>query len=433
VSTDPNDPRYVVQHFARLENLILDDNNLAGPVVFQALAGLPALTFLSLNHNRITFVPRLVAEGVELDEQAALPFPALEIFSATHNRFAAPQDVLQVASWPRLRELHLAHNPLATSTRRLQPELQHSLVDICGIELLRKPFQPEKPRPVLDRKDVVTVKTPRLPPLFGPNAPSLLDYAESKISNALALEAAAERLALPDLVTVWPEQQSASAVRETAAVGETLAMEEDSGGHSRKGKDGGGSSNGGFFLTETGDYYADEEEGKDPEPESTGAPVGSAVVPIEAGVATMTLATRPGERNVLGRSSPETKRKLAIVPRNPYLQKGSQPVRQPREPAHFSEEHAIREARRLMGLPIPAVAGNGTRLRLQAAAGKPLPAKYVGYEELLAPDSEGEEELETLAGQLAMYGISPAVARTAAAATSQVTYLSPFILLTHVS
>ena len=50
-----------VVHFAHLENLILDHNEIDTPSVFAALAGLPHLRYVSLAHNRISYVPHLVA------------------------------------------------------------------------------------------------------------------------------------------------------------------------------------------------------------------------------------------------------------------------------------------------------------------------------------------------------------------------------------
>ena len=69
--------------FPCLENLVLDDNRLAGPSAFQALAGLPVLLYLSLNRNRLTAVPTLVSE---YDDDCTKPFAALEELSLTENR-----------------------------------------------------------------------------------------------------------------------------------------------------------------------------------------------------------------------------------------------------------------------------------------------------------------------------------------------------------
>lgn len=90
--------------FLRLRHLILDHNRLEGVSACGALAGLPCLVFLSLNSNRVAYIPHLLqASGTE----AVAPFSQLETLSITHNRLRHAEDVLELASWPSLGTVHL--------------------------------------------------------------------------------------------------------------------------------------------------------------------------------------------------------------------------------------------------------------------------------------------------------------------------------------
>jgi hypothetical protein len=92
--------------FARLRHLILDDNRLDGMSACVSLAGLPRLSFLSLNNNRIAFIPYL--EGSDTGSgEASVPFPALDTLSITHNRLSLAEDILELEQWPALAVVHL--------------------------------------------------------------------------------------------------------------------------------------------------------------------------------------------------------------------------------------------------------------------------------------------------------------------------------------
>ncbi len=135
------------ESFRVLETLILDDNELQGATPFQAVAGLPRLRHMSMNRNYLTFIPHLVPENVEgLDvPDSGLPFPELQVLAVAENRIEAARDVMEVAQWRKLRELHLWGNPLTRTSRAGLPrELDEVLTLHCGIAVIRHP--PKMPR-----------------------------------------------------------------------------------------------------------------------------------------------------------------------------------------------------------------------------------------------------------------------------------------------
>ena len=119
-----------VATFEDLETLMLNDNHLTSPGVFQALAGLPALAMLDLNNNKIEFVPHLVpsaAESAAYDVHAVQPFQMLQMLSLAENSIAKADDIITVANWENLQALHLWGNPLSTQRSSLPRSLAKEL------------------------------------------------------------------------------------------------------------------------------------------------------------------------------------------------------------------------------------------------------------------------------------------------------------------
>ena len=167
-------------HFARLQNLVADDNALRSPGVFQALAGLPQLQYLSLNRNRIGFVPRLIADAGE----EGVAFGALRVLGLAQNRVAATSDVLELAGWPALEAVHLWGNPLCTRRSALPPELALAM-ERAGIEVARRePPPPPKPSVALSPDRLCRVRSEPLPPI----APAqYLEYTTNRPASTAGL------------------------------------------------------------------------------------------------------------------------------------------------------------------------------------------------------------------------------------------------------
>eukprot|EP00039_Didymoeca_costata_P002551 m.60965 g.60965 ORF g.60965 m.60965 type:complete len:705 (+) comp11368_c0_seq1:92-2206(+) len=121
------------ESFVRLKTLILDENHLESPQVFQALAGLPSITTLDLSHNKIKFVPSLVPKNLENEDdiqpevqQFVRPFQSLTILDLAHNLVRNTEDVQPAFAWNSLEELRIWGNPIVTqkkaSSTRLMEE-----------------------------------------------------------------------------------------------------------------------------------------------------------------------------------------------------------------------------------------------------------------------------------------------------------------------
>jgi hypothetical protein len=176
--------------FAALETLTLDDNKLTAPGIFQALAGLPRLSVLDLNRNRISFVPQLVPsipDGMEteVDPNAVKPFASLQMLSMTENRIEHAEDVLTVATWDNVEALHLAGNPIITKKSALPAELTEELRrrqnrGQPGIHVPRSTNKPTKPSLTesLPLHEVVKVEPLILPQIARGN--SLREYEAEK-------------------------------------------------------------------------------------------------------------------------------------------------------------------------------------------------------------------------------------------------------------
>lgn len=96
-----------VTHLA-LEGNNFSSNSQYGSDVFTALSTMPSLLEVNLNHNKLSVVPPL----------APVPghcfFPALEVVGLTHNRFATPESVVELAHLHRtLRRVVLSDTPLS--------------------------------------------------------------------------------------------------------------------------------------------------------------------------------------------------------------------------------------------------------------------------------------------------------------------------------
>ena len=152
--------------FPALQTLVADGNHFTGLTCFPALAGLKTLRHLSLARNRIDFVPHLVPDTPAAPrDPSAVPFIALQVLVVTQNRIADSDDVVEVAQWPQLKEVHLWGNPLTQSRSRLPEALQAALVDQRGMTVVRnKPAAPTRPPPIVRQEDLRQVDT-SLPPI----------------------------------------------------------------------------------------------------------------------------------------------------------------------------------------------------------------------------------------------------------------------------
>eukprot|EP00040_Diaphanoeca_grandis_P021627 m.115435 g.115435 ORF g.115435 m.115435 type:complete len:713 (-) comp28423_c0_seq1:448-2586(-) len=151
--------------FLWLSDLVLDKNKLHGTEPFTALCGLPQLTFLSLDHNNIRFIPLISVDGnVEDDnegEPEMVPFAELRVLSLNNNRISEAADLMNASSFRRLQTLHFCDNPLATKTASIPLVLQVDLCERHGIELVRKATQAM--RPAIDATTMITIQPLVLP------------------------------------------------------------------------------------------------------------------------------------------------------------------------------------------------------------------------------------------------------------------------------
>ncbi|EDQ84981.1 uncharacterized protein MONBRDRAFT_29661 [Monosiga brevicollis MX1] len=173
--------------FLQLRRLWLDDNQLHGPSVFQALAPLPNLRHVTLERNRIRFVPFLQAA----DGSYGQAFEALEQLGLAHNRLHEAADIIAVATWPCLQAIHVWENPLVYQKRGLPAELVEALTHRNGIEIVTEEPQPQRPAPMVDRRALrsVDASVPTLPAL--PPPPSAMPAEPRPLDS--------ERLALPPI------------------------------------------------------------------------------------------------------------------------------------------------------------------------------------------------------------------------------------------
>lgn len=208
LSADENGVPKAIIGFRSLKSLILDDNQLSGATTFQALAGLPELRKLALSRNRLTFVPELSAEApsvttADVDDaqdpdSSALAFPRLETLQLTSNQITNSEDLMAIGAWPCLKEVTLFENPITRRTRSGLPrDIVEELVQTRGLNLISSEQKPLKPRLVLDKKSLVTVKTEELRlPRVGDRAQSLLATAKTPY---LEYTSHRPQTALPDL------------------------------------------------------------------------------------------------------------------------------------------------------------------------------------------------------------------------------------------
>lgn len=125
-------------NFNALENLILDNNQLESPSIFQSLAGLQRLQYLNLDRNKILFIPRLVPEEIEGKVPSILAFTHLQFLSLVGNQITYPADVMPIADWPRLHQVNLWDNPIITHHKCMPTPLVEILVKGKGINILGK-------------------------------------------------------------------------------------------------------------------------------------------------------------------------------------------------------------------------------------------------------------------------------------------------------
>eukprot|EP00730_Choanoeca_flexa_P008511 TRINITY_DN12498_c1_g11_i1.p1 TRINITY_DN12498_c1_g11~~TRINITY_DN12498_c1_g11_i1.p1 ORF type:complete len:741 (+),score=147.78 TRINITY_DN12498_c1_g11_i1:47-2269(+) len=374
--------------FERLENLVLDGNRFDNPSVFQALAGLPRLTYLNLNHNKLQFVPNLVSDA---DDKAARPFPSLEVLSMTHNKFTTAADLIPLSLWPRLQVLHLAENPIAYCNVTLPEPLSDILETANGVTIHTKPVAPLKPPasvppnqlkhvddtlPVLPQLAQLTLEVPKSPSLPAPSAIPSLPPISRQGSALPALHVVAEA-----------DDDNDDGVDQASSAAEST-----------------------FFMTEIG-----YEEPKDtlhpssslPMPPAYTTAIGSSMT---ADTSTTSLALVSTIRPVLSAESIQ-------VPSNPHSSPFT--TQTTRSTKSTTTRRGIHEAKRLLGLThlesakqAATVASDDVLELLQtvedidpAGANEEDPAKvvaavsvakYRGYEELLMSDDEDEAHGSTM-------------------------------------
>eukprot|EP00048_Salpingoeca_helianthica_P020905 m.9207 g.9207 ORF g.9207 m.9207 type:complete len:716 (+) comp5367_c0_seq1:197-2344(+) len=245
-----------VVHFAKLDSLILDRNELSGPAAFAALAGLPRLRYVSMTHNQLGFIPHLVAAG----STAANAFPSLAILNLSHNPLLAAEDVLEAALFPAMQVLIIAETPLVRATRVLPAAITAVLVEARGIRVVTHERKPKRP-PIRMNPATMTVVGPALPRL--PNA-----------TDRVVL--------LPALPPPAPSEG------EGEQVDEVENEEEEEGGND-------GPRGPGFFMTELDDDDDDdggEEDGDDEQSAGVGSVAGareSQAAPARASAASATV------------------------------------------------------------------------------------------------------------------------------------------------
>ena len=225
--------------FVSLRELVLDKNKLSGTSPFSALCGLPSLVFLSMNHNRVKFIPFIAARGDSPDDgmprpdeggPPATPFPELQVLSLTHNRIVDPADLLNAACFERLESLHIWNNPIVNKTVAVPLVLRVELCERRGIELLRRSPTSSKPSVHLDPDRVVTITEVKLPTI--------------KLGGALAALEAVARTP-PQYITFDTAHEPA-----TARPLPPISPQDDP-----------GSGSPGVFLTQLGDGDGDDGDG----------------------------------------------------------------------------------------------------------------------------------------------------------------------------
>ncbi|KAI1903514.1 hypothetical protein AGOR_G00027970 [Albula goreensis] len=196
-------------HFSSLEVLMLDDNKLCSPGVFNSLAHMKSLQHLNLQGNNITEVPYLQqfedaqdlqhnedlghremlisgphtlatnnqsvqrtdiqdvpgvqkqhimssdgedcihpsCSSFQVSSEFHLPLPELRTLNLADNKIAVEEALLAVALFPSLSQLVIHSNPLTTQRSGDPPMLTHFLQDRLGITIQRKKIpQFVKPR-----------------------------------------------------------------------------------------------------------------------------------------------------------------------------------------------------------------------------------------------------------------------------------------------
>eukprot|EP00041_Stephanoeca_diplocostata_P019065 m.404822 g.404822 ORF g.404822 m.404822 type:complete len:615 (+) comp21201_c0_seq1:328-2172(+) len=152
--------------FVALQNLILDDNKLTAPSPFQATALLPALEYLSVSHNAVAYIPRLVNDAPPSVHHSETPvFPRLRVLSITHNRLTRSADVLNAAAMPCLEVMHVWGNPISDKSAELPVEVQMELVDNCGIHVVKRMPAEYRPPPIPALNNMVVVREKKIVPV----------------------------------------------------------------------------------------------------------------------------------------------------------------------------------------------------------------------------------------------------------------------------
>ncbi|XP_054612091.1 X-ray radiation resistance-associated protein 1 isoform X2 [Dunckerocampus dactyliophorus] len=163
---DPRCPLRCGDPFNALEVLMLDDNKLSSEV-FRSLSNLKRLKHLNLQGNRITQIPYLklmmgcikplqtsseeerhdraeqknfstMSQESDVLRGLLSPLPELQFLDLSHNKIAEEEVLLPAAVFPKLREIDIRSNPIATKKCGDPPLLTYYLQEKMGITVTRK-------------------------------------------------------------------------------------------------------------------------------------------------------------------------------------------------------------------------------------------------------------------------------------------------------
>uniref|UniRef100_A0A1X7SRN9 Uncharacterized protein n=1 Tax=Amphimedon queenslandica TaxID=400682 RepID=A0A1X7SRN9_AMPQE len=199
--------------FPNLEKLWLDDNHLSDTGTFAILAGLRRLQYLNLDDNQLSSIPRLRLLGtssLRLSSHRSLsgeaigtgkgeetgtspgggggsggerpssspslsPFPALHTLSLIDNMIVSSENLVPCSSWPSLKILIITGNPIVSLNKGLPVMLDHELVKLSGINIIRTKASPvKKERAIIGTKAKDFIKVSLAPPPTIPKKPILL-------------------------------------------------------------------------------------------------------------------------------------------------------------------------------------------------------------------------------------------------------------------
>ncbi|XP_067950001.1 X-ray radiation resistance-associated protein 1-like [Watersipora subatra] len=113
----------------------------------------------SLDVSNLTGHDQSVESEDEMEEDTvrAVPFPQLRFLTLAHNYLSEEEDLLPIAAWPNITQVHIYDNPLVNERSGDPPMLRKFLTERLGIDLVRKKpavIAPPKefPQPARNRK-----------------------------------------------------------------------------------------------------------------------------------------------------------------------------------------------------------------------------------------------------------------------------------------